>query len=51
MAAFRGFNRWLLDDWTFCYRERLFAAPYIVLMDVDSKALFQRLTGRRSCPK
>jgi adenylate kinase len=23
----------------------------VVLMDVDSKALFQRLTGRRSCPK
>jgi adenylate kinase len=23
----------------------------VVLLDVDSKALFQRLTGRRSCPK
>jgi len=23
----------------------------VVLMDVDAKALFQRLTGRRSCPK
>jgi adenylate kinase len=23
----------------------------VVLMDVDSKALFQRLTGRRACPK
>ncbi|HVN42737.1 MAG TPA: adenylate kinase [Steroidobacteraceae bacterium] len=23
----------------------------VVLMDVDSKALFQRLTGRRTCPK
>ena len=23
----------------------------VVLMEVDSKALFQRLTGRRSCPK
>jgi adenylate kinase len=23
----------------------------VVLMDVDEKALFQRLTGRRSCPK
>jgi adenylate kinase len=23
----------------------------VVLMDVESKALFQRLTGRRSCPK
>ena len=35
MAAFRGFNRWLLEDWTFNYRNRLFAAPYIVLMDPD----------------
>jgi predicted TIM-barrel fold metal-dependent hydrolase len=35
MAAFRAFNRWLLDDWSFDYRGRLLAAPYIVLMDVD----------------
>ncbi len=36
IAAFRAFNRWLLDDWTFGYQERLFAAPYITLLDVDS---------------
>jgi len=35
MAAFRGFNRWLLEDWGFHYRDRIFAAPYIVLSDVD----------------
>lgn len=35
LAAFRGFNRWLLDDWSFNHQERLFAAPYITLADVD----------------
>ncbi len=34
-AAFRGFNRWLAEDWGFAYRERLFAAPYIPLADRD----------------
>lgn len=34
-AAFEGFNRWLEEDWGFAYRERLFAAPYISLMDAD----------------
>jgi predicted TIM-barrel fold metal-dependent hydrolase len=33
LAAFRGFNRWLEEDWGFAYRERLFAAPYITLVD------------------
>ena len=32
-AAFRGFNQWLEEDWGFAYRERLFAAPYITLVD------------------
>ena len=35
-AAFRAFNRWLAEDWGFAYRERLFAAPYIPLSDLDS---------------
>lgn len=35
LAAFRGFNRWLLDDWTYDYRGRLFAAPYLTLADVE----------------
>jgi predicted TIM-barrel fold metal-dependent hydrolase len=34
-AAFRAFNRWLHEDWGFSNRERLFAAPYIALSDVD----------------
>jgi len=35
LAAFRGFNRWLLDDWTFNYHDRLYATPYLTLADVD----------------
>jgi predicted TIM-barrel fold metal-dependent hydrolase len=34
-AAFGAFNRWLQEDWGFAYKERLFAAPYITLVDVD----------------
>ena len=34
-AAFEGFNRWLEEDWGFAYEDRLFAAPYFSLMDVD----------------
>ncbi len=36
VAAFRAFNRWLEEDWGFAYRERIFAAPYITLVDVDA---------------
>ena len=36
VAAFRAFNRWLDEDWGFAYRGRLFAAPYITLVDVDA---------------
>ena len=32
-TAFEAFTRWLLDDWGFAYRERIFAAPYLTLMD------------------
>ncbi len=32
-AAFRAFNRWLEEDWGFAYRERIFAAPYLTLVD------------------
>ncbi len=35
-AAFRAFNRWLEEDWGFAYQERIFAAPYIPLVDVDN---------------
>ncbi len=34
-AAFTAFNKWLADDWGFSYKERLFAAPYITLSDVE----------------
>jgi len=35
-AAFRAFNRWLHDDWSFNYQDRLYAAPYIALSDVSN---------------
>lgn len=35
-AAFRAFNRWMHDDWRFNYEDRLYAAPYITLSDVDN---------------
>ena len=36
VAAFRAFNRWLDEDWGFNYRDRIFAAPMITLVDVDA---------------
>ncbi len=33
--TFRAFNRWLEEDWGFAYRDRIFAAPYLPLGDVD----------------
>jgi len=33
---FRAFNRWLDEDWGVNYQDRIFAAPYISLADVDS---------------
>lgn len=35
MTLFHAFNRWLDEDWGCNYRNRIFAAPYIVLADVD----------------
>jgi predicted TIM-barrel fold metal-dependent hydrolase len=32
---FRAFNRWLEEDWGYAYQDRIFAAPYIALADVD----------------
>src|SRR6478609_8254487 len=31
--VFHAFNEWMLDDWTFNYDDRLYAAPYIALQD------------------
>jgi predicted TIM-barrel fold metal-dependent hydrolase len=36
MAAFRAFNRWVDEDWGFNYKDRIFAAPFISLVDVDN---------------
>jgi predicted TIM-barrel fold metal-dependent hydrolase len=33
--SFHSFNRWLEEDWGFAYQDRIFAAPYIVMMDLD----------------
>ncbi len=34
-VTFGAFNRWVEEDWGFAYRDRLFAAPYISLADMD----------------
>ncbi len=34
-TTFRAFNQWLVEDWGFSYKNRVFAAPYISLADVD----------------
>ncbi|HEX2576283.1 MAG TPA: amidohydrolase family protein [Aquihabitans sp.] len=31
---FTAFNRWLDEDWGFNYRDRIFSAPYVALVDV-----------------
>lgn len=33
VAAFHSFNQWLDDDWGFAYRGRIFAVPYIQMLD------------------
>ncbi len=33
--VFRAFNQWLLEDWGFAYRGRIFGAPYLALGDVS----------------
>ena len=34
-VLFSAFNRWIADDWGFDYQSRIFAAPYLTLVDVD----------------
>ena len=34
-VLFRAFNRWLQEDWGFDHQDRIFAAPYITLADLD----------------
>lgn len=31
--TFRAFNRWVEEDWGFAYRDRIFAGPYLTLVD------------------
>ena len=35
MQVFTAFNRWMVEDWGFNYKDRIFTAPYISLVDVD----------------
>lgn len=37
-AVFGGFNRWLDEDWGFRYQDRLFAVPYVPLLDPAAAA-------------
>jgi predicted TIM-barrel fold metal-dependent hydrolase len=34
--VFHGFNRWLDEDWGFHYENRIFAAPYIPMLDPEA---------------
>ena len=36
VGAFKAFNRWIEEDWGFAYKQRIYAAPYISLVDVDA---------------
>jgi len=36
IATFEAFNRWMDEDWGFHYKDRIFAPPYITLIDPDS---------------
>ena len=33
--AFAAFNKWIHEDWGFSYKNRIFAAGYVTLADVD----------------
>lgn len=35
MAAFSAFNRWVDEDWGYNFRDRIYAAPYVSLLDTD----------------
>lgn len=34
-VLFTAFNRWVEEDWGFDYQDRIYAAPYITLVDVN----------------
>lgn len=33
--CFHAFNRWLDDDWGFSHQDRIYAAPYLSMLDLD----------------
>jgi predicted TIM-barrel fold metal-dependent hydrolase len=35
-SVFHAFNRWLAEDWGYRYQERIFAVPYVPLLDPDA---------------
>ena len=35
LDIFRAFNRWIDDEWGFAHKDRIFAAPYVTLSDLD----------------
>ena len=35
VTLMRGFNRWIEEDWGFDYKEKIFASPYISLVDLE----------------
>ncbi|MGV2583383.1 UNVERIFIED_CONTAM: amidohydrolase [Mycobacterium avium subsp. hominissuis] len=34
--AFKAFNRWLLDDWGYNYKDRIFSSPYLTFADIPT---------------
>jgi predicted TIM-barrel fold metal-dependent hydrolase len=36
VATAHAFNRWVEDDWGYSYRNRVFALPFVSLLDVDA---------------
>ena len=44
---FRAFNRWIDDEWGFAHQDRIFAAPYLTLSDLDAAiAELERVLAR-----
>ena len=35
-AVMHAYNRWMLDDWGFNYKDRIYSAPLVSLADVDA---------------
>ena len=36
LDIFHAFNHWIDDEWGFAHKDRIFAAPYLTLSDLDS---------------